>query len=91
MNIGLRLKHFRELRQLDHATLSNQTGIPTEHLVAVEDGSRPLSHAEVQSLIKVLGITIDDLFNQDQPEEASADSALIPQAQLSALLDQMKK
>ncbi len=93
--IGARVKHYRELRQFDHKKLAAFTGISPNDIAAVELGNRPLSHEEVKLLARALEISVDDLFGQGNTSASSSapteSSALIPAAQLAALLDQMNK
>lgn len=81
--------------ELGYDQLAQLTNISSHDLMAVEQGHRQLSHAELQSLSQALDVSVDVLFQEEEEEEfappSQSDSVLIPVDQLAALLDQMKK
>lgn len=96
MDLGERIRTLREGRKMGVNDFAQQLGMSTDDVQAVENGTRQLSHQEIQALTEVLDISIDDLFKDDTagsdvPTDNEGQSVLIPQDRLSALLDEMKE
>lgn len=72
MNIGTRIKHFRNKRGLTAMQLAEKVNISREHLSAVENNIKPISLTTLQKICDSLGVALADFFieeNSDLPAE----------------------
>ncbi|MDA8186647.1 MAG: helix-turn-helix transcriptional regulator [Dehalococcoidales bacterium] len=64
----LKLRRFREARQLTQGQLAHKAGITQSHISQMESGKRPnATLATVGKLAAALGVSIDDLLIHPRP------------------------
>ena len=65
MNIGDRLRSIRKNKKISIYQVSKETGISQNHISSVELGKRQPTIDTLARLAKPLGITLAELFNED--------------------------
>ena len=63
MELGMHIKQIRESKGLSVYRITQETGISGHHIKGIEDGTRQPTIETLQRLIKPLGITMAELFN----------------------------
>ena len=63
MNLGERIKKFREEKGLTRYRLTQITGISGHHIKGIEEGTRQPTIDTLEKMIVPLGITLAELFN----------------------------
>ncbi len=66
MKIGERLRSFRESKKMTIYRLSQETGISHNHISDLERGARKPSVDTLRRLVVPLGITLSELFSEDE-------------------------
>lgn len=62
MDIGARIKYFRNKQGLTAMQLADKVNISREHLSAVENSIKPVSLTTLQKICDSLGVTLTDFF-----------------------------
>ncbi len=62
MNIGEKIKHFRELRNFDQKHMAKALDIHQTTYSKIENGHDP-SFSQVEKIAEVLGVKVQDLIN----------------------------
>ncbi len=67
--IGMRVKKYRKSRKMSQQELSNKLELMGVYVCRgsisrVEDGSRTVTDIELYALAQVLGVTVNDLFDE---------------------------
>lgn len=65
MEVGKRLRTIREGKQISIYKLSKETDISQNHISGIELGKRQPTIETLSRLIKPLGITLSELFNDN--------------------------
>jgi len=65
MDIGKRLRFLRKSKNMSIYKISKDTGISQNHISGIELGKRQPSIDTLSRLIKPLGITLVELFNEN--------------------------
>ena len=65
MNIGERLRYLRKSKKITIYKLSKDTGISQNHISGIELGKRQPTIETLTRLSAPLGITLAELFNED--------------------------
>lgn len=65
MNIGERLRYLRKSKKITIYKLSKDTGISQNHISGIELGKRQPTIETLKRLSAPLGITLAELFNED--------------------------
>ncbi len=65
MNIGRRIKHFRNRQGLTAMQLADMVNISREHLSAVENNIKPVSLTTLQKICDSLGVTLAEFFVEE--------------------------
>lgn len=65
MELGKRLKYFREAKNLTVYKLSQETNISQGHISDLENGKNLPTIYTLSRLIVPLGITLSEFFNED--------------------------
>ena len=65
MDIGKRLQDIRQKKQISVYRLSQDTGISTSHINSIERGEKHPSVETLCRLIKPLGISMSEFFNEE--------------------------
>ena len=65
MNIGERLRFLRKSKNISIYKISKETGISQNHISGIELGKRQPTIDTLSRLAKPLGITLTELFNED--------------------------
>lgn len=91
MDVGKRIKQFREQNKYSQNYLADIAGISQTHLRRVELGSADITVGHLQLVCDALGISLKDFFNvsEEQEDISSAISNLTPK-QRNLLLDFLK-
>ena len=66
--LGSRLRALREDREFSQKDLAALVGMPNPQLSKIENGSSDLRFSTVQSLIRSMGATLEDITGPDAPE-----------------------
>lgn len=66
MEIGERLRNLREAKKMTIYKLSQETGISHNHISDLERGARKPSVDTLRRLIVPLGITLSELFSDNE-------------------------
>lgn len=69
MDIGEKLKQLRKERHMTAEELAKIVGISREHLSGVENNLKPVSLSTLTKICDALGISLYDLFSQDNPQD----------------------
>jgi len=95
MSVNDNIRKYRINRSLSLQQFAAQTGISLSDCQKIENGTKPLSSAEVQRICKVLGVDIDTLMTASVPdpeeEVVTEGSVLMPFEELQNLLGKMKE
>ena len=91
MDVGKRIKQFREQNKYSQNYLADIAGISQTHLRRVELGSADITVGHLQLVCDALGISLKDFFNvsEEQEDISSAISNLTPK-QRNLLLEFLK-
>lgn len=65
MNIGERISNLRKSKNISIYRVSQETGISQNHIRDLEQGRRNPSVDTLSRLVIPLGITLSELFNED--------------------------
>lgn len=65
MNIGNRIKHIRNIKNISTYKLAEITGISQSVISKLENGSRRADIETIEKICNALGITLADFFNFD--------------------------
>lgn len=65
MNLGERLKYFREAKDLSVYKLSQKTNVSQGHISDLENGVNQPTIETLNRLLTPLGITLSEFFNED--------------------------
>lgn len=65
MNIGEKIRKIRSEKDISAYRLTQITGISGNHIKGIEEGTRQPTIETLQRLIVPLGITLAELFNED--------------------------
>ncbi len=65
MDLGDRLKYFREAKKLSIYKLSQETNVSQGHISDLENGKNQPTIDTLSRLIVPLGITLSEFFNED--------------------------
>ena len=65
MEIGERLRHVRKSKNISIYRISMETGISQSHISDLEQGRRKPSVETLSRLVVPLGITLSELFNEN--------------------------
>ncbi|MCX4377249.1 MAG: helix-turn-helix transcriptional regulator [Lachnospiraceae bacterium] len=65
MDLGKRLKYFREAKKLSIYKLSQETNVSQGHISDLENGKNQPTIDTLSRLIVPLGITLSEFFNED--------------------------
>ena len=87
MDVGARIKYFREKKQITVNKLANLSGVSQSYLRDVELGNKQPTVEYLEYICYGLGITLKDFFNTN--EKSSLDIALekLTQNQKEKLMD----
>ena len=77
MNIGDRLRSIRKNKKISIYQVSKETGISQNHISSVELGKRQPTIDTLARLAKPLGITLAELFNEDNTVSVLTDKERI--------------
>lgn len=77
MNIGDRLRSIRKNKKISIYQISKETGISQNHISSVELGKRQPTIDTLARLAKPLGITLAELFNEDNTVSVLTDKERI--------------
>lgn len=66
MNLGKRIKEFREAKGLSRYQITQLTDISGQHIKGIEEGTRQPTIGTLEKLIVPLGITLSELFNEGE-------------------------
>ena len=66
MEIGKRIRKIRQAKGLSMYRLTQETGISGQHIKGIEEGTRQPTIETLQKLIVPLGITMAELFNENE-------------------------
>ncbi|MCD8372693.1 MAG: helix-turn-helix transcriptional regulator [Clostridia bacterium] len=80
MNVGQRIREFRESLNFSQNKLAEWAGVSQTHLRRVERGEADITVGHLQLICDALGITLQDFFAQpnEQEELSAAISTLTP-------------
>jgi hypothetical protein len=70
LDVGARLRGFREARRLSTAELAHLVGVPAAKVDDVETGSSPIDLDLLDRLLAALGRTADDLIDESDADTA---------------------
>lgn len=65
MNIGEKIKQYRQMNNMTQYKLSQLSGLSQGHIKDIESGRRNPSVGTVQALIVPFGITLSEFFSDD--------------------------
>lgn len=71
MNIGQRIKQFRHEANLSIAELAKKTGVTSSYISQVERSLINPSISKLNSIVKGMGLTLGDLFNNHASQAAN--------------------
>ncbi len=66
MNIGERLKHYREAKGFTIYRLHGETDVSQNHISAIETGKRQPTIELLSRLLAPMGITLAEFFNEGE-------------------------
>lgn len=66
MNLGKRIMDIREAKGITRYRVTQITGISSQHIKGIEEGSRQPTLETLEKLIVPLGITLAELFNEGE-------------------------
>lgn len=91
MDIGARIKYFREKAQLSQNALAERAGVSQTHLRRVELGQQDITIGHLQFICDALSITLKEFFNigEETDELSMAISRLTPKQKV-LLIDFLK-
>lgn len=64
MDLGKRIKELREAKGITRYRLTQITGISGHHIKGIEEGTRQPTVDTLEKLVKSLGVTLAELFNE---------------------------
>lgn len=66
-----KIRHYRELKKVSQETLAKKVGVSRQTIISMEKGSyNPSLHLALK-LSKVLGITVEELFQLEEDDETN--------------------
>ena len=68
MNVGLRLKYFREMRGLTVNKLANNSGVSQSLLRDIELGNKNPTVETLSIFCEALGVSLSEFFNDEKSE-----------------------
>lgn len=77
MDLGKRIKEFREAKSITRYRLTQITGISGQHIKGIEQGSRQPTIETLEKLIIPLGVTLSELFNDGESTFLSESERLL--------------
>lgn len=88
MSIGENIQYYRNQSGLSIDDFARDVNLSACDCREIESGKRRLSSAEIQTICRVLNVSLDNLLS-DNPTPEDHGSVVIPVAELQALLGKM--
>ena len=71
LKIGQRIKYLREKAEMSQKDLAYTADLDRSYIVSIENGQRNVSIVNIEKIAIALGVSLKELFNDDQFDNAT--------------------